>query len=201
MNYEDSDHAGGGRKNRIFDSKMTFEKGNYIAYFVTDDSHSYFDWNTSPPFDQDHWGITIIAADKKFDSNNITEFNETEDKSALVSIIRVRDEANKQKKFTLENDSMVRIYAIGEGDHGEMYDYGWIEDEKSGRVLWEMTYRMTDRAGGARKNRLYDDTISLKAGNYTVYYESDDSHSFNDWNATPPHDPFHWGITIYLLDE
>ena len=64
-----------------------------------------------------------------------------------------------------------------------------------------MTYRKTDRAGGARKNRLFDDEIYLKAGTYQVIYESDDSHSFEEWNSRPPDDPFNWGITITYVDQ
>ena len=78
----------------------------------------------------------------------------------------------------------MRIYALGEGSEGDMNDYGWIEDAKTGRIVWEMGYRMTDHAGGARKNRMFNGTILLQAGDYNVYYESDDSHAFNDWNAS-----------------
>jgi hypothetical protein len=80
-----------------------------------------------------------------------------------------------------------------------MYDYAWIEDDR-GRVVWEMTYRKTDHAGGARKNRIFNDTISLDAGEYAVYYESDGSHSFKGWNAKPPSDRWNWGVTIRMAD-
>jgi hypothetical protein len=93
------------------------------------------------------------------------------------------------------------LYALGEGTDGSMYDYGWIEDSNSGRVVWDMSYRRTRYAGGARKNRLIDDTISLPKGEYEVFYESDDSHSFNDWNDTPPWDLMNWGISVYLIQE
>jgi hypothetical protein len=77
-----------------------------------------------------------------------------------------------------------------------MYDYGWIENAKTKKVVWEMTYRKTDPAGGARKNRMFDDTIMLDKGEYIVYFVTDGSHSFKDWNAARPRDPSHWGITI-----
>jgi len=59
-----------------------------------------------------------------------------------------------------------------------------------------MTYRRTDHAGGAKKNRVFDHTITLPAGEYDVYYVSDGSHSFRDWNDRRPNDPVNWGITI-----
>lgn len=78
-----------------------------------------------------------------------------------------------------------------------MYDYGWIENEQ-GRIIWEMTYRKTSHAGGAKKNRLFNDTVYLEAGTYYVYYETDGSHSYNDWNSTPPDNPELYGITVLL---
>ncbi|MFQ5770315.1 MAG: hypothetical protein ACE5HX_07250, partial [bacterium] len=90
---------------------------------------------------------------------------------------------------------------IGEGTDGRMFDYGWIEDAEQRKVVWEMTYRKTNHAGGAKKNRLFDDTIFLKKGEYIVYYETDDSHSYNDWNSAPPYDPVNWGITVYLVED
>ena len=32
----------------------------------------------------------------------------------------------------------MRIFAIGEGQAGEMFDYGWIEDVDKGSRVWEM---------------------------------------------------------------
>ncbi|NIR48810.1 hypothetical protein GWO43_10285 [candidate division KSB1 bacterium] len=199
MDYYKTEHAGGGRKNRIVDDVVKFEKGSYIAYFVTDGSHSYRRWNTSPPWDQEHWGMTIVPAEEDFDLDNVTDYEESEDENVLAKIVRVRDHDFERARFSLDNDSKVRIYAIGEGKPGRMYDYGWIEDAESGRVVWEMSYRKTDHAGGARKNRLYNQVISLEAGEYIVFYETDDSHSFNDWNASPPYDPINWGITVYRV--
>jgi hypothetical protein len=199
MRHHDTEHAGGSQKNRMVDELVPLDKGSYLAYFVTDDSHSYWDWNASPPYDQERWGITIMAAEANYSPNDVTEYEETGDPSVLARITCVRDNAHERATFTLKRDSEVRIYAIGEGSDGDMYDYGWIEDAHSGRAVWEMSYRMTGHAGGAKKNRLYDGTLMLKAGEYTVYYESDGSHSFNDWNASPPHDPMQWGIAVYLV--
>jgi hypothetical protein len=199
MDYDKTEHAGGASKNRLFDGMVRLEKGSYLAYFRTDDSHSYFRWNSSRPYDAEHWGLTIMAADENFNPADVGAYKEGEDKSILAQLTKMRDHDHERKRFTLQRDTDVRIYALGEGRNGEMFDYGWIEDANTGKVVWEMTYRMTEHAGGARKNRLYDDTISLKAGEYVLHYETDDSHSFNDWNSDPPHDALHYGITLYLV--
>jgi hypothetical protein len=201
MDYYDTEPAGGSSKNRIFDGILKLEPGNYMVYYITDDSHAYRDWNESPPYDKKHWGLTITVLDENYSDGDITEYVEEKDASLLAQIIHVRDDENRRSRFTLREDGHVHIYALGEGSDGEMYDYCWIENWNTGRVVWEMTYRKTERAGGARKNRLFDDRIYLEAGDYVIYYESDDSHSFNDWNARPPHDPFNWGVTVTLAEE
>jgi hypothetical protein len=115
----------------------------------------------------------------------------------LAQLVGVRDDEQVRKPFSLDRDTDVRVYAIGEGTGGEMVDYGWIEDAKSGRRVWEMTYRVTEHAGGANKNRRFDGVIRLPAGNYVLRYATDGSHSFGDWNAAPPDDPEAYGITVY----
>ncbi|MEK6286620.1 MAG: serine hydrolase [Acidobacteriota bacterium] len=114
----------------------------------------------------------------------------------LAEIVRVQDDADQTAEFTLLQEQSVRVFAIGEGQGGEMFDYGWIEDEKTGKRVWEMKQSETKPAGGAPKNRLIDVSVTLPAGNYKLRYKSDDSHSFDNWNAFPPAINF-WGIAIY----
>jgi hypothetical protein len=199
MDYRETTHAGGRLKNRMINQVLKLDKGSYIAYFITDDSHSYRHWNSSPPFDPEHWGLTIYAADENYKPDYVKDYRQEADPSILAKIVGVRDDQYKSFEFTLGKDSEVRIYALGEGLHGDMYDYGWIEDVSSGKIVWEMRYRNTERAGGARKNRMTDETVLLEKGKYQVYYETDDSHAFREWNDAPPRDPINWGITVYLV--
>jgi hypothetical protein len=60
MTYRKTQHAGGARKNRLFSGTIVLEKGEYDVHYVTDDSHSYMDWNATPPDDQESYGITLI---------------------------------------------------------------------------------------------------------------------------------------------
>ncbi len=197
MEYDETESAGGSEKNRLFDEIVNFKPGDYIAYFITDGSHSYDDWNASPPYDQKSWGMSIYVNDENFEEGDFAEYELEENENILVQLIRLGDYEKKHKSFTMDKDGLVHVYALGEGTYGDMYDYAWIENKNTGRVVWEMTYRMTDRAGGARKNRVFNDTISLEEGEYDVYFKTDDSHSFEDWNDTQPDDPESWGITIY----
>lgn len=198
MEYTTTRHAGGASKNRMVDEIISLPKGDYIVNYQTDDSHAYGDWNSDAPYDPDSWGITLYGAGDNFSMNNVATFNVENEANIVAQLIKVRDDKNVQQPFSLSVAQKVRIYALGEADGDrEMADYGWIEDAKTGKTIWEMTYGMTERAGGARKNRLVDRTLYLDKGEYILHYRTDDSHAYGDWNDDPPEDRIHWGITIY----
>jgi hypothetical protein len=189
--------AGGASKNRYCDELIALPRGSYLVTYTTDDSHSFEDWNDDPPFDPDHYGITIMGAGEKFKRSAVDKYVEERDKNIIAQIVRAGDEVDRTEMFAIEKPTRVRIYAIGEGQNRDMYDYGWIEDRKTGNVIWEMTYAMTFHAGGGRKNRMVNTTILLEHGDYNLHWKSDDSHSFGDWNVEPPEDQQYWGITLY----
>ena len=114
----------------------------------------------------------------------------------LAQIGQVLDNEDKTVTFSLPRSQEVRIFAIGEGQGGEMFDYGWIENTDKGLPVWEMQEPKTTHAGGAGKNRKVDIVITLPAGSYKLRYKSDDSHAFDHWNSLPPDINF-WGIAVY----
>ena len=114
----------------------------------------------------------------------------------IAQIVQVLDNEDKSVAFSLASSQEVRIFAIGEGQGGQMFDYGWIEDVDKGSRVWEMQEAKTAHAGGANKNRKVDVAITLPAGNYKLRYKSDDSHAFDHWNSMPPDINF-WGIAVY----
>src|SRR3954469_6319864 len=197
MDYGATEAAGGDSKNRLVDTTIHLDKGSYVVHYISDDSHSAEEWNAAAPPDGRRWGITVLAAKGPLDRSAVEAYDDKRDPSILADLTQIRDDDQAQKTFSLDRESDVRIYALGEGTGGEMVDYGWIEDTTSGRRVWEMTYRVTEHAGGATKNRRFDGVIRLPAGRYVVRYKSDGSHSFGDWNAAPPDDPEAWGITVY----
>lgn len=200
MTWRNSTEAGGAEKNRKFDRMVTLPAGFYIAHYITDDSHSYRDWNASPPYEPELWGLSIYPG-KDFKKSDFRLLKESELQTGadiLVKMTGLRDNVRKRSKFTLDKRTRIKIYAIGEGSRDEMYDYGWIINDKTGRSVWEMTWRNTEPAGGAKKNRMYRDDIILDPGTYVVNFVTDGSHSFNDWNAAKPRDPANWGITVSI---
>ena len=191
-------NGGGSSKNRKADEVILLKKGNYIVNYVTDGSHSFRDgFNATRPRLPKKWGITLSAVDEDFDKDDVTDFKETDNENVIARIIKVRDYERDSKSFVLEDDTDVMIYAIGEGTRDDMVDYGWIRNEDTGRTEWRMYYDETDHAGGARKNREVKKVIRLKAGSYKVYYKTDGSHSYGDWNSSEPRDRRNYGITLY----
>lgn len=116
-------------------------------------------------------------------------------RAAVAQITGVADKEDRAVEFTLPRETSVRVFAQGEGG-GQMYDYGWVEEAETRKVVWEMKEPETAHAGGAGKNRKVDASLRLPAGRYRLRYKSDDSHSFDNWNALPPEINF-WGVALY----
>ncbi len=199
MNYRNTDHAGGDEKNRLHDEVHKFEAGDYVVHFATDDSHSYRDWNLSAPFYKNKWGITLMAAEGKGDLNKVSDYDHEDNENILARIVDADDHEFRSRNFTISRSQSIGIYAIGEGTRREMSDYAWIEDS-NGDIVWEMRYRKTKHAGGAKKNRQVHTRLELDAGEYEVFYVTDGSHSYRRWNDDAPRDQGSYGVTITSID-
>ncbi len=196
MRFSESQHAGGAFKNRVVRSNITLPAGSYVAYYLTDDSHSYDSWNDSPPSTPADWGLMILGG-RDFDKASVKTFNPSDTRLEVAAITQIGDDQMRSQNFTLDEMTTLNVVAIGEGNNGRMYDYAWVTRAGDGQVVWEMTYSMTSHAGGSYKNRQYVGTISLPAGSYVLHYRSDDSHSFAAWNDNPPTDAGRYGVSLY----
>ncbi len=201
MDVDRCRQGGGASKNVVVDEVVKLPAGSYLVSYSTDDSHSFDDWNAAPPYDEDHYGITIMLAGENPSKSVLGTYKDERQEGMIAQIVRVRNGADQSRKFTLDRATRVRVYAIGEGQKREMYDYGWIESADKGATVWEMTYGMTFQAGGAKKNRVVNTTILLDKGEYVLRYQSDDSHSYGDRNEDAPEDQQYWGITLYREDS
>lgn len=197
MTYDETEHAGGAEKNRLFDGTLRLAPGNYIVYYRSDGSHSAKEWNAARPPEARYWGVSVFPASGRLDRNTIGPLERGGGGGGvLAELARMGDNEDARTTFRLDQETTVRIYALGEGSGDDMYDHAWLEVAGTGRVVWEMTYRTSEHAGGASKNRVYDGTLQLPAGSYVLRYESDGSHSYDEWNSDPPDDPEGWGVVI-----
>ena len=199
MNYRNADYAGGAKKNMVVEETIQLKRGDYLARFISDDSHSYEEWNALPPDDPYFWGATLWPASSA-DAENVIPYREPKTASPLVDLTRVRDDELVSKGFTIKSTTDIRVLCLGEGsDH--LVDYGWIIDANTREKVWKMKQYKTDHAGGAKKNRRASEVITLDKGDYIAYYSTDDSHSYNDWNSSPPQEEDLWGLSIWATDE
>lgn len=189
-----SERGGGGSKNRLVDIERSFEPGRYLVYYGTDDSHSFDEFNANPPYDPLNWGITLLPGEG-FDPQNFRTFPPAPPAEPLIDLSRAGDRAAHQRPFRLHRDGSLHVVALGEYAGGEFADQGWINDA-AGKTVWEMTARNTRGAGGAQKNRMFDGLVRLAAGDYTLHYTSDDSHSYDEFNSAKPFEPQNWGVTL-----
>ncbi len=199
MDYDQTRHAGGSSKNRLYDHRITLLPGTYAVHYQTDDSHSYEGWNAEPPQHPEMWGITIYNLGPK-NAVRVIPRPQLNIKNILARLVQVGDDEFLKKDIYLDKPTQIRIYCLGEGRDGEMYDYGWIKNMQTDKTVWKMQFKNTVHAGGALKNRLVDTIITLPPGHYRVYYKSDDSHSYRHWNAPAPYDERNYGITVYRLN-
>ena len=87
------------------------------------------------------------------------------------------------------------VMAVGEGTDGSMADYGWIENDAKDTV-WRFNLDRSFYAGGAGKNRVVIESLTLQPGKYTLHYKTDDSHSYGKWNEPGPDQTSLYGIAL-----
>ncbi|MEZ5358443.1 MAG: hypothetical protein R3F48_06385 [Candidatus Zixiibacteriota bacterium] len=197
MTADNTGYGGGAAKNCQFDGIIDLPAGDYMVYYRTDDSHAYGDWNAAAPFDKRNYGISLFGVGDTFSDKSFVIVDQFQPGgSVLVDLTGLGDYEEISRSFTLDDNTQVRVMALGEGKSRVMYDYGWIENKNTGEIVWEMTYRKTRHAGGADKNRMAVANLTLEKGEYVAHFVTDDSHSLEHFNASPPDEPERWGMII-----
>ncbi len=125
------------------------------------------------------------------------------EKKYLAEIKEVGDAQNLTQNFSISQSGEYLIVSAGEGVYRDssMADYGWLEDNKGKRVWASEKILDSYHLGGAPKNRIYAELIKLTPGQYSLRYVSDNSHSYNRWNAVSPYNKEFWGIRIYQMSD
>jgi len=137
----------------------------------------------------------------KFYSDELVSVIENlKNRNPNISIDEVTNSKKYSKTFEVINPSVFLVLSSGEG-LDKMYDYGWIENINFGKIIWEANLSDSRAAGGTLKNRVNINAISLDPGSYSINYKSDESHSFELWNASPPNEIFGWGIKLWEINQ
>jgi serine phosphatase RsbU (regulator of sigma subunit)/ligand-binding sensor domain-containing protein len=143
-------------------------------------------------------GLTFYPHELVEITSNMLKSNEKN-----VRIGKVSNDQNITKEFEVIKPREYLVVSSEEGfvNNTILYDYGWILNSQNDTIWGSSDNRRTFHAGGDTKNRLTIDILFLKPGKYKLRYKSDDSHSYNNWNATPPIYPELWGIHVVELEN
>ncbi|MFQ5571875.1 MAG: hypothetical protein ACE5G0_19525 [Rhodothermales bacterium] len=204
MKQENTKPAGGLATNRRFRGELTLAPGAYRVAAQTNRDHAFYDWEGNPPYDPSAWGLTLYAEDPYA----ITAFDPWTSRQPLVSLTRVPDDTKLSRRFEVQQPIQVVLYSVGEmTDRNSIYDFGELFKEETNRKrsIWKMKWNASQQAGGGDKNRLEVAFIRLEPGVYTLQYQTDGSHAYDDWNTGAPDYPERWGVTLFpmapALDE
>ena len=200
MTPENTEPAGGAEANRRFSGTVALQPGLYRATFQTDRSHAYDDWRANPPLNPQAWGMTLAPATPA-DREAVRPFDPWTSRAPLVALDKVQDDAFIRAQFVAGRPLSVVVQALGEVQRGDVYDYAWIENDDDEKEVWKMSYEASTRAGGASKNRQEIAFLTLDPGTYSLYYQTDDSHAYGDFNAAEPDHPERWGVALFPLNS
>jgi signal transduction histidine kinase/ligand-binding sensor domain-containing protein len=111
-------------------------------------------------------------------------------------IEEMEDFQNQTFSIEVKTKGTYYVMSVGEGTIEGMVDYGWIENAAKD-TLWRFgSFEESYYAGGASKNRISIGEVTLEPGTYNLRYISDDSHSYNKWNAPAPEQTTLYGIVL-----
>lgn len=195
LTEDNTEPAGGSRKNRKFEGTLDLGPGIYRAAYQTDRSHHVGSWNAAPPTDPRTYGLFLFTDEP----DRVASFDPWEQLPKIAQMTDIGDDAFETATFTLGEQTPAWIYAVGElSGPTSRYDYAWLEREDEGTV-WEMDYDQTRHAGGASRNRVEEAYLDLAPGTYTLKFRSDDSHSPERWRSSKPYNPDRWGVTLFSV--
>lgn len=198
MTWDNTVPAGGYDSNRLYSGSLSLKPGIYRAGFQSNGSHSTHRWRANPPWDPSGWGMTLANVPHS-DVMSYDPWTQTE---PLIDLTGVGNDALEKAQFTVHIPSTFLISAMGEiTSRRSVYDYGWLESNETHEIIWKMSYLDSNHAGGAEKNRVETVFLDLEPGTYTVYYQSDDSHSFRRFTETGPDHPERWGLALFPVSS
>ncbi|MCA9727801.1 MAG: hypothetical protein KC729_08975, partial [Candidatus Eisenbacteria bacterium] len=152
--------------------------------------------------DPDEWGIWVYATDPGLVPAPVPAQPPTAYPDAVVREIGLGDGEYRQVQLDLDRDVEFRLRATGENLRGNetFADDAWIVDRRSWDRIWKLDRQRTAAAGGAEKNRVFDERVQLSKGGYLISVVTNGSHATGSWDAMPPWDPDSWGLVMELID-
>jgi hypothetical protein len=140
-------------------------------------------------------GVWVRGSGRRLSEEDLERRRARVREGALVDLAGLGDEVWEARGFVLGAPAEVEVYALGELGPGDASDVGWIVDEASREVVWELTWEGSLPAGGEERNRVARARLALPAGRYEARFVTDRGHSAAGWFGAP-RDPAFWGLTV-----
>ena len=200
FSHSDSRPAGGAARNRRADATLDLAPGLYRIVAETDGRHAYDDWRATPPHAPWMWGLSVLSAE-----GGVLDPLQPSNDFALPVIAAfecVGTDEYLEDTFTLDRTTEAVITSAGEVFEDSIYDWGWLDRHTASGDLdrvWELDREGSVSAGGGDKNRKAIGVLTLRAGTYTLGYQTDGSHDCHGYNTDVPADRDFWGVSLYAL--
>lgn len=209
--------AGGDRKNRRAEERLSFIPGTYTLRYETDGSHHCGDYNGDAPDDPAFWGVVLLSSDGLPADDRVRILGQSAEvegqeapatpqvpatvpENALVDLTGIENSEDRRETFRLTERTAVCVHSLGEISDSNRYDWGRIT-RPSGEVVYAMTFENSSRAGGNSLNRRSTAFLELDPGSYIAQYTTDGSHAFGSWSNGAPPTPALWGLIVYPAPE
>jgi len=83
--------CGGAIKNRLRINLIELKPGKYTLHYISDDSHSYGNWNANPPTYPQFWGINVIELENKNLISKIENYLNQRNQEIFIKGNNIRD--------------------------------------------------------------------------------------------------------------
>ena len=135
-------------------------------------------------------------ASRRIDADLTRKVQDLQKSPSGIHLLEAGNGENLKTEFEVSKTTTYLIAMMGEGRDEYLFDYGFITTQDQDTIWSGYEGDKAYYAGGALKNRLRYDAITLEPGGYALHYISDNSHAFANFNETLPDSPEFWGISI-----
>lgn len=143
--------------------------------------------------------------------SNVFQLIRQKMKKPFASISKVGDYADTTLKVEIKKEGYYCLVSVGEANLSslsnqtrgfQLVDFGSLENKNhQPDSLLKANGNFNFYLSGNNKNRISVLTKKLSAGTYFLHYISDDSHSFQKWNAEKPDEGEWWGVHLLELTK
>ncbi len=195
VDNEEAEQGGGSQVNHWLDTEIELTGGVYEIAFHPGRHEGR--WSENPPWRPEDFVFTMNPSG----TGSIRPVDPWAFGQPLVDHLGLGDSELAESRIVVEDSLDIILYAMGEmTSSNQRYDWGWIEREGGGELIWEMTYDESSPAGGDSDNRAAKAILRLGPGSYVASFRTDGSHSYQSFNRSRPNNPERWGMAIFPLD-